>query len=141
MGWQRDLSISYNLIGDVLVDQGALAEALKAYRDSLAIRERLAKADPGNAGWQRDLSVSYFKVGDVLKDQGNLTEALKAFRDSLRIFERLAKADPDHAGWQVDVAFTYWRLARYGDKAEENWQKVIEHSATAGQRRPACAGP
>ena len=73
----------YNLVGDVLVDQGELAEALKAYRDSLAIRERLAKADPGNAGWQRDLSVSYFKVGDVLKDQGNLTEALKAFRDSL----------------------------------------------------------
>ena len=65
--------------------QGNLAEALKAYRDSLAIAERLAKADPGNAGWQRDLSVSYEKVGDVLMDQGNLPEALKAYRDSLAI--------------------------------------------------------
>ena len=42
----------------MLVDQGNLPEALKAYRDSLAIAERLAQADPGNAGWQRDLSVS-----------------------------------------------------------------------------------
>ena len=38
--WQRDLSVSYNKIGDVLVAQGALGEALKSYRDSHAIFER-----------------------------------------------------------------------------------------------------
>jgi hypothetical protein len=47
---------AYDKIGDVLVAQGKLDEALKAYRDSLAIRERLAAADPGNTQWQRDLS-------------------------------------------------------------------------------------
>ena len=41
-GWQRDLSVPYDRIGDVLMVQGKLAEALKSYRDSLAIRERLA---------------------------------------------------------------------------------------------------
>jgi hypothetical protein len=41
-GWQRDLSVSYNKVGDVLVAQGKLDEALKSYRDSLAIAERLA---------------------------------------------------------------------------------------------------
>ena len=69
----------------MLVAQGNLAEALKSFRDGLAIRERLAKADPNNAGWQRDLSVSYNKIGDVLVAQGNLPEALKFFRDSLAI--------------------------------------------------------
>jgi len=67
----------------VLVAQGNLPEALKSYRDGLAIADRLAKADPGNAGGQRDLSVSYNKMGDVLVDQGNLPEALKSFRDGL----------------------------------------------------------
>jgi hypothetical protein len=57
--YQRDLSVAYVEVGNVLVAQGDLAAALQAYRDSLGIRERLAKADPGNAGWQRDLSVSY----------------------------------------------------------------------------------
>jgi hypothetical protein len=52
--------------------QGNLAEALKSFRDGLAIADRLAKSDPGNAGWQRDLSVSYNKIGDVLVAQGNL---------------------------------------------------------------------
>ena len=93
-GWQRDLSVSYDKVGDVLVAQGNLPEALKSYRDSLAIADRLANADPGNAGWQRDLSVSYDKVGDVLVAQGNLPEALKSYRDGLAIRERLATGRP-----------------------------------------------
>ena len=55
--------MSYDRVGDVLVAQGNFPEALKTFREGLAIRERLAAADPGNAGWQRDLSVSYDRVG------------------------------------------------------------------------------
>ena len=40
--WQRDLSVSYNSVGEALKTQGKLDEALKAYRDGLAIREGLA---------------------------------------------------------------------------------------------------
>jgi hypothetical protein len=46
-------------VGDVLEAQGNLLEAPKSCRDGLAIADRLAKSDPGNAGWQRDLEVSY----------------------------------------------------------------------------------
>jgi hypothetical protein len=38
-------------------------------RRPLAIAERLAKADPGNADWQRDLSVSHNTIGDVQVEQ------------------------------------------------------------------------
>jgi hypothetical protein len=53
-GWQRDLSVSHDKIGDVQFKQGDLTAALTSYQASLAIRDRLAKADPGNAGWQRE---------------------------------------------------------------------------------------
>src|SRR5256714_4005825 len=89
--------------------EGDLDGALKSYRDSLAIHEKLAEQDRGNAGWQRDLSVSYNKVGDVQSEQGDLAGALKSSRDSLAIFEKLAKRDPSNAGWQADLAFSYWR--------------------------------
>ena len=57
--WQRDLSVAYDKIGDVLVAQGNLPEALKAYRDEPGDHASgWPQADPGNAGWQRDLSVS-----------------------------------------------------------------------------------
>src|SRR5205823_2686935 len=43
-------------LGDIKQRRGDLDGALKFYSDSLAIPERLAKSDPGNAEWQRDLS-------------------------------------------------------------------------------------
>jgi hypothetical protein len=36
-----------------------LTEALKAYRDALAIAVRLFTSDRSNTQWQRDLSISY----------------------------------------------------------------------------------
>jgi tetratricopeptide (TPR) repeat protein len=108
-GSERDLSISYEKSGDALAAKGALADALKAYRDSLVIVERLAKADPANAGWQRDLSI-YNKVGDVLLAQGMLADALKTYQDGLAIAERLAKADAANAGWQRDLSICYEKV-------------------------------
>jgi hypothetical protein len=43
-----------------------LDEMLKIYRGNVAIKERLAAADPSNTQWQRDLSRSYEKVGSLL---------------------------------------------------------------------------
>jgi tetratricopeptide (TPR) repeat protein len=106
----RTLSVTLDERGDVLVAQGNFAEALKAYQDSLATRDRLAKADPDNIGSQRDLSVSYHKVGDALIPQGDLAGALKSYRDGLAIADRLAKADPDNAGWQRDLSFSYSKV-------------------------------
>ena len=103
----REVSVGLNRLVCVQVAQGDLAGGSTAYRDSLAIAERLAKSDPGNAGWQRDLSVSFDKVGDVLVAQGDLPGALKSYRDSLAIRERLAKSDPGHAGWQRDLSVSF----------------------------------
>jgi tetratricopeptide (TPR) repeat protein len=109
-GDERDLSVSFNRLGDVQVAQGDLAGALKSYRDSLAIAERLAKSDPGNAGWQCDLSVSFDRVGDVEVAQGDLAGALKSYRDSLAIKDRLATSDPSNAGWQRDLSVSFDRV-------------------------------
>ena len=84
--------------------------ALESYQADLAIADRLATSDPGNAGWQRDLSVSYIKIGDVQVDQGDLAGALKSYRDSLAIRDRLTKSDPDNAGWQFDLGISNERI-------------------------------
>jgi tetratricopeptide (TPR) repeat protein len=109
-GNERDEGVALNCLGDVLVVQGNLPGALKSFGDGLAIADRLAKSDPGNADWQRDLSVSYGKIGDVLVAQGNLPEALKSFRDGLAIADRLAKSDPGNALWQRDLSVSYNKI-------------------------------
>jgi len=74
---QRNLSMSYSKVGDVLELQGDLGGALEAYRETRVILQRFALSDPLNAGWQRDLSMIHIKIGDVLRGQGDLGGALK----------------------------------------------------------------
>src|SRR5262249_54109938 len=47
-----------SLLGNVLQTKGRLDDALAAFREDLAISQRLAATDPSYAGWQRDLAVA-----------------------------------------------------------------------------------
>jgi hypothetical protein len=67
--WQRDPSVSNDNVGDVLVKQDKLDDALASYKVSLAIAHALAVKDPSNTQWQRDLSVSDDNIGYVLVKQ------------------------------------------------------------------------
>ena len=49
----------------MLVAQGKLDEALKSYRDNLAIAERVAASDRNNAQWQNDLQHSTDRIGSL----------------------------------------------------------------------------
>jgi tetratricopeptide (TPR) repeat protein len=110
MTYRPDLADAYKEIGDVLLAQGKLTEALRSYRDGLTATELLANADPTNTGWQRNLSVSYNKVGDLQASQGKLTEALKSYRDGLTVTAQLAKASPTNAGWQRNLSLSYDKI-------------------------------
>ena len=91
-------------LGDLFVTTGALDEAIKAFRNSLAVADRLAKADPGNAFWQRDLAVSYGNVAMVEALQGARDSALGRFRQGREIIARLARRSPDNATLPKDLA-------------------------------------
>ena len=108
--WQRDLSVSYNKLGNVAVAQGKLDDAARAYGDGLAIHKKLAASDPGNTQWQRDLSVSFNKLGDVAVAQGRLDDAARAYGDGLAIHKKLAASDPGNTEWQRDLSVSFDRL-------------------------------
>jgi tetratricopeptide (TPR) repeat protein len=116
---QRDLSLSQEKLGDLMVRVGNGVEAERLYRQSLAIRERLAGADPGNAVVQRDISGSLNRLADLI---GNRAEAERLYRQSLAIRERLAEADPGSAEAQRDLSVVQERLGvlmvRVGNGAE-----------------------
>ena len=76
--------------------QGDLAGALKDYQDSLAIFDRLAKSDPGNAGWQRDLAIGYSNVARIQMKQGRRDDALKALQQGRQIIAQLMQRSPDN---------------------------------------------
>ena len=112
----RDRSVLLNGIGDVQKEQGDLSGALESYRAAMAIRERLAKADPDNAGWQRDLSVSHEKVGDIEDAGGDIVAAIASYEKSLPIAQGLADRFPQNPQYQSDIKITKHRLAQLRSK-------------------------
>jgi len=141
-GSDRDLGVALNSLGDVRRAQGDLAGALDAYAADLAIADKLAAADPGNAEWQRDLSVSWERIGDVRRAHGDLAGALAAHNERHAIAEKLAAADPGNAGWQRDLSVSWERLAgiheRQGDRAEAiaAWREALTISEALAARFP-----
>jgi tetratricopeptide (TPR) repeat protein len=139
---QRDLSVSHERLGELMVRMGNGPEAERLYRLSLAIRERLAQADPGSADAQRDLSVSHEKLGDLMVRVGNGPEAERLYRLSLAIAERLAEADPGSAAAQRDLSFSYTTLGdleRDGGRVGEAERRYRD--ALAIDRRLALGDP
>jgi len=55
---QRDLSISYERLGDVFEATGALPRAVELYERSLRIADALARANPSHAGLANDAAIT-----------------------------------------------------------------------------------
>ncbi len=79
-------------------------DALTAFRESLAIRQKLADAEPSAANLQIVLAQSQGNIGNLLKQIGRPAEAMTAYATAQAIFRKLAEADPSSAALQSDLA-------------------------------------
>ena len=79
-------------------------DALVAYRESVAIRQKLADANPSVTRFQAELSKSYHYLGIVLGDTGNPVESMKAHESALAIRQKLVDANPADSELQSDLA-------------------------------------
>ena len=121
--YQRELSVSYERVGDMYRALGHGEEARVAFAAALAVRKKLVTAEPGRADYQRDLSVSYNKMGDLYGALGQGEQARAAYAASLAIAQTLAAAEPDRADYQRVLSVSYermgdlYRALRQGEQA------------------------
>ena len=80
--YQRDLSVSYERMGDLFKALGQGEQARQAFQRSLDIAERLAAAEPDRADAAWDLVVSLYKVAQIDEDHNRelLSRALTILR-------------------------------------------------------------
>ena len=81
--YARDLSVSYERMGDLFRALGDGVEARKFYEQALEVRQRLSASAPENADYASDLSVSYNKMGDLFRALGDGVEARKFYEQAL----------------------------------------------------------
>jgi tetratricopeptide (TPR) repeat protein len=107
---RRDLSVTFDRIGDTLASQGELDDALANYRQTLEIVAALAAPEPGNVVWIRDLSVSHDRIGDTLDRKGDPEGALQSYLQGLHFAQALAARDPNNTQWQWDLSASHDRI-------------------------------
>lgn len=142
-GWLRDLAVANDGIGAVRFAQGDLQGAVDAYSDSLALKQRLAEAAPGDAEVLRDLTVTYDDIGKAARTIGDLDGAAGAFSASLAIREKLLSAEPDDMGRQRDLSIAHdnvgdvLRDAGDHDAALQSYRAALELVRAIAAKDPA----
>jgi TIR domain len=99
--YARDLSVSYDKLGDLALSGGDPAAARRFYEDGLTIRKRLSDAAPENADSARDLWVSYWRIATMTEQGNDPADALAWWRrahdvlDGLKHAGRFVSADDE----------------------------------------------
>ena len=108
--YARDLSVSYDRLGDLAMSGGDPAAARRYYEDDLTIAKRLADAAPENADYARDLWVSYVKMANLAEKHPKKGDGRSWWR---RAADALAgrQAIPPGAKAAPGDARIWWRRA------------------------------
>jgi non-specific serine/threonine protein kinase/serine/threonine-protein kinase len=132
----RELAAAYQRLGDVQgyfyrANLGDTAGAESSYQKALAMRRRLAAAEPGNATAQGDLAGSLERVGQILDMEGRDAEAISTYREALAIRGALVKSDPASESARARLASSQSALA---DVSEANPASQLDeyHQSLAG---------
>jgi len=101
------LGTAYSRFGLVLALTDDPAGALAAYGEALAIRQKLADANPGVAQFQRGLAATHSHLGLLLRSTGDPAGALTALGKAQAILQKLIDANPSDTPVHDEQALTH----------------------------------
>ena len=104
---QRDLSISYDRLGDLQRALGNGEQARRYYEDGLAIRATLVEREPDSYQAQGDLAISYERMAAIDPDQ-----APTWLRDAIAVHRRRVTIDPRNVRTQRELAIVLVQLGQ-----------------------------
>ena len=136
---------AYRLIALVLTETGDHVEALAAYRDALAIQQRMADANPGAIPVQTALADSLLKLGDFLDQCGRPAESIVYFDREEAIRTKVAAANPTVADYRHSLANCQMHeaavLRRLGRPAAARalFQRAVSHGELLVEAYPTSS--
>ena len=139
---QRDLSVSYNNLGDIAKARNDYNAAEGYHAKALEIGERLAEKYPDDPKMQRDLSVSYERLGGIAEARNDYNAAEGYYAKALEIGEKLAEKYPDDPKMQRDLSVSYERLGGIAEArndynaAEGYYAKALEIDERLAEKYP-----
>ncbi len=129
-------------LGDLTKDIGDKEDALRAYEESMAIRQRLARENPSVTAFQIELAASHNNIGVLQSETGRPAEAIESHERALAIRERLARENPSVAQVQLNLARSYNNLGLVQSETGRPVEAMASYTqARAIQERLARENP
>jgi serine/threonine-protein kinase len=129
-------------LGELIYEIGDKEDALIAFAESLAIRKRLADANPSVSGFQRGLAITHGNIGNLLRATGKRADALKSYQSALVIDTKLADANPSVSAFQSELATTHNNIGLLLHETEKLADALRSfQAAMAIRRKLAAANP
>lgn len=106
---QRELGTAYAKIGLIQGNSyhsnlGDTDGAMKSYRRSLEIRQKLADADPKNLELQHELADAHEGMGDMLYTTNDLKGGLESYEKAVEIREKIVATEPESLEYRYYLA-------------------------------------
>jgi tetratricopeptide (TPR) repeat protein len=106
------LGLVVNNLGVLYKETGQFAKAADAFREAIAVWEKILVAEPGAPEIQAVLASSCYAMGSLeYYYLGQAARAEKPYLRSLELREQLARANPSVTSFRKDLAQTHWALA------------------------------
>lgn len=119
-------------LGEVSMDQGDLAEALKAFSTSRDIMAELYRRSPHDTGFLFELGNAEFWIGYVHLETGEFDKAEQAMATYLDHSNRLVEMDPENAKWVMEKAYAHSNMAALiVERAGTDTQGALSHIKAA----------
>ncbi|APW58785.1 hypothetical protein [Paludisphaera borealis] len=85
--YQEELAAAYNVVGELLRNQGAFTPALEAARKARGALDRLLIEQPKNPSYPIELSTVHQLIGRVLAQSGKYADAIQSFQRAVDLLE------------------------------------------------------
>ena len=105
-----DLRECHCVIGDAMIQQGRVGQALDHFKQCFDICRAEVKRNSNDWAWQWRLSITYSRIGRVLHEQTKLSEALAEYKEGKRIMQELTALDPNNTRWRRDLSLAHIRV-------------------------------
>ena len=121
-----DRSRALYQIGEVRIERGHLAAAVKPLDESLALARHLSGRQPEHPERLFDLGQSYYWAGFIRWMQADAEGARPYWENYLKIARRLTEKVPDNLEWQLELSYAHSNLGSIFQRLEEP-ERALEH--------------
>ena len=132
-----------HLLGDIRVQRGDLAGALKDFQEAAGVTARLLARQPDDGTRIFNHAQSVFYIGDLAGRRGQDGEAEQAFLTYQRLAGQLVKLDPRRDDWRAEVVYAnenlgalWLRQSRY-PQATAAFTQALAADLDLARRAPA----